>query len=61
MRNLVLKVICSSLDVMKGVCHRKIYPLIGEIITRDLAVGISGSKDQIEFMTIWHWHLGHMS
>lgn len=47
LENGVLKVVCGSLVVMKGVCHRNLYPLICETVTGDLAVGISGSKDQI--------------
>ncbi|KAI5416410.1 hypothetical protein KIW84_041468 [Lathyrus oleraceus] len=56
-----LKGVRGSLVVMKGVRHRNLYPLIGETVTGDLAVGISGSKDQTECTRMWHMRLGHMS
>ena len=44
---------------MKGIRQGNLYPLSGT--TGDLAVGISGSKDQTECTRIWHMRLGHMS
>lgn len=46
LENGVLKIVRGLLIVMKGVRHMNLYPLICETVTGDLAVGISGSKDQ---------------
>lgn len=48
LENGVLKVVRGSLVVMKGVRHRNLYPLICETVIGNLAVGISGSKDQTD-------------
>uniref|UniRef100_A0A803KS96 Uncharacterized protein n=1 Tax=Chenopodium quinoa TaxID=63459 RepID=A0A803KS96_CHEQI len=59
--NGVMKVVRGSLVVMKAVRNGNLYPLLGNTVTGDLAIGISGSKDHTECTRIWHMRLGHMS
>jgi LTR polyprotein gag-polypeptide-like protein/Pol polyprotein/gag-pre-integrase-like protein/zinc knuckle protein len=59
--NGVMKVVRGSLVVMKAVRNNNLYPLLGNTVTGNLAIGISGSKDHTECTRIWHMRLGHMS